>query len=97
MNPFGRAKKYHAEARSMASRAEASFFLEVTQYFLLFFFRSSWSQRKGASALVPFVSRQKTQIIFAKGKNKFSYAWCYPPSILSFHSAHSRGGLVLFL
>ena len=50
-------------AGCMAFRAEAWLFLEVTQYFLLFFFRSSWSQRKGASALVPFVSRQKTLAI----------------------------------
>jgi hypothetical protein len=32
----------------------------IYSVFFIVFYRSSWSQRKGASALVPFVSRQKT-------------------------------------
>jgi hypothetical protein len=40
-----------------------------------------------------FSSRKKYQIFFATGKNKFSCAWWYPPSIHDFFPLIAAGAL----
>ena len=61
--------------------------------FFIVFYRSSWSQRKGASALVPFVSRQKTlatpaamsgKSISCWWKHHQQYSTCYASTNISF-------------
>jgi hypothetical protein len=38
-----------------------------------------------------FSSRKKYQIFFATGKNKFPYAWWFPPSMYNFNPLIAAG------